>query len=130
MSFVKDNMFRNAENYPEWFFYFSMSLVETLKQLKQTLKVAAEENKRQVKHYKKCITKYNNVKWKLEESLCRNVEVIGMTTTGAAKRRQLLSLLQPKIGELTFNFVIVLWSFFKFVFFNLCSCCGGSGPSA
>ena len=48
--------------------------------------------------YKSQIVKYNQIKDEMDASLCRSVDVIGLTTTGAARRRNVLTVLQPKIG--------------------------------
>ena len=42
----------------------------------------------------------NQIKDEMDASLCRSVEVISLTTTGAACRRNVLTVLQSKIGVL------------------------------
>jgi hypothetical protein len=56
--------------------------------------------------YRGQIREFNRMKAESEEALCRSVDVVGMTTTGAARRRDVLALLQPKIG----NFAIFILS--------------------
>lgn len=48
--------------------------------------------------YRGQILEFNAIRAESEEALCRSVDVIGLTTTGAARRRDLLARLQPKIG--------------------------------
>lgn len=50
--------------------------------------------------YRGQIREYNRIKAESEVALCRSVDVVGLTTTGAARRRDVLALLQPKIGTL------------------------------
>jgi hypothetical protein len=50
--------------------------------------------------YRGQIREYNRIRAESEEALCRSVDVVGMTTTGAARRRDVLALLQPKISTL------------------------------
>lgn len=45
------------------------------------------------------IEEYNFMRAQSEEALCRTVDVIGFTTTGAARRRKMLELLKPKISN-------------------------------
>lgn len=47
--------------------------------------------------YRGQILEFNAIRAESEEALCRSVDVIGLTTTGAARRRDLLARLQPKI---------------------------------
>ncbi|KAI9554746.1 hypothetical protein GHT06_020022 [Daphnia sinensis] len=47
--------------------------------------------------YRGQIIEFNAIRTESEEALCRSVDVIGLTTTGAARRRELLTRLQPKI---------------------------------
>ena len=49
--------------------------------------------------YKELIERYNDLKAQAEAALCRNVDVIGLTTTGAAKKRRFLESLKAKIGK-------------------------------
>ena len=55
--------------------------------------------------YRGQIREYNRIKAESEEALCRSVDVVGLTTTGAARRRDVLALLQPKIGTLKILFL-------------------------
>lgn len=57
------------------------------------LKMSAEETM-----FREQIDIYSKMKVESEAALCRVVDVIGLTTTGAARRRDLLNLLRPKIG--------------------------------
>ncbi|XP_057380709.1 NFX1-type zinc finger-containing protein 1-like [Daphnia carinata] len=47
--------------------------------------------------YRGQILEFNAIRAESEEALCRCVDVVGLTTTGAARRRDLLTLLKPKI---------------------------------
>jgi hypothetical protein len=49
--------------------------------------------------YEDKIKEYNQLKGKALAALCRTADVIGMTTTGAAKNRLLLESLKAKIGK-------------------------------
>lgn len=49
--------------------------------------------------YEEKIKEYNQLKGKALAALCRTADVIGMTTTGAAKNRLLLESLKAKIGK-------------------------------
>ena len=128
MSNTKDNIYNQRRSYEETNFFFHSSHMKTLSRAIEDLQndiislakkilrpedpsvvlnstEAAEKAVLRLKYecmvsdYKARITEYNYVKSQSEVSLCRNVDVIGMTTTGAARRRQLLSLLRPKIGK-------------------------------
>ena len=51
------------------------------------------------KDYEEKIKEYNQLKGEALAALCRTADVIGMTTTGAAKNRLLLESLKAKIGK-------------------------------
>ena len=51
------------------------------------------------KEYEDKIVKYNELKGQALAALCRTADIIGMTTTGAAKNRLLLESLKAKIGN-------------------------------
>ena len=58
-------------------------------------------------------------------ALCRTADIVGMTTTGAAKNRLMLESLKPIIGnKQLIKFTPIRFSLFAFV----CSDRGGSGP--
>jgi hypothetical protein len=61
--------------------------------------------------YESQIKEYNQLKGQALAALCRTADVIGMTTTGAAKNRLLLESLKAKIG------MYYLFSNLKFLFF-------------
>jgi len=47
----------------------------------------------------KDILQYNHLSAEAKAALCRKADIIGMTTTGAAKNQQFLKVLGPKIGN-------------------------------
>ena len=49
--------------------------------------------------YEQCIQMYNELKGQALAALCRTADVVGMTTTGAAKNRSMLEALGAKIGK-------------------------------
>ena len=51
------------------------------------------------KEYEDKIVNYNELKGQALAALCRTADIIGMTTTGAAKNRLLLESLKAKIGN-------------------------------
>jgi hypothetical protein len=117
MSNTKDNVYNHHKSYNETNFFFYSGKMKALARVIEDLedkiafltsKITLQEVEdiptkrlelnRMEDNYKHYITEFNLLKAKSEEALCRNVDVIGMTTTGAASRRQLLNLLRPKIG--------------------------------
>ena len=54
--------------------------------------------------YESKIKEYNQLKGEALASLCRTADVVGMTTTGAAKNRSMLESLKAKIGKFSFKF--------------------------
>ena len=118
MSNTKENVYNHHKSYTETNFFFYSSKMKALGRVIEDLedKIAFLTTKlslqevddvvatrleldRMESNYKHYITEFNFLKAKTEETLCRNVDVIGMTTTGAASRRQLVNLLRPKIGN-------------------------------
>lgn len=69
--------------------------------------------------YRDQIVEFNGMKAESEEALCRTVDVIGLTTTGAARRRDVLALLKPKIGMEFVEILGYLNDFFKFLLFSV-----------
>lgn len=63
--------------------------------------------------YEKKIKEYNELKGEALAALCRTADVVGMTTTGAAKNRALLESLKAKIG-IPFKGFAFFNFFFKF----------------
>jgi hypothetical protein len=53
----------------------------------------------ELQEFKGKIKEYNQLKGEALAALCRTADVIGMTTTGAAKNRLLLESLKAKIGK-------------------------------
>ena len=124
MSVTKDTVYNQKKTYVDTNFFFHStqmkSLARAIEELQDNIAslakkiLQAREDKEEavlrlkfdclVSDYKAKIKDYNHIKARSEEALCRNVDVIGMTTTGAARRRQLLSLLRPKIGKKKKNF--------------------------
>ena len=51
------------------------------------------------KEYENKIVEYNELKGQALAALCRTADIVGMTTTGAAKNRLLLEALKAKIGN-------------------------------
>ena len=51
------------------------------------------------KEYKEQIVEFNKLKGQAMAALCRTANIVGMTTTGAAKNRLMLESLKPKIGK-------------------------------
>ena len=75
--------------------------------------------------YKDKIVEYNQLKGQALAALCRTADIVGMTTTGAAKNRLMLESLKPIIGnKQLIKFTPIRFSLFAFV----CSDRGGSGP--
>ena len=64
---------------------------------------AFEDLRETEKKYEDNIKKYNELKGQALAALCRTADVVGMTTTGAAKNRQLLEALGAKIGMFVFK---------------------------
>ena len=58
--------------------------------------------------YEARIKEYNELKGLALAALCRTADVIGMTTTGAAKNRLLLESLNAKIGNLNSPFIVFI----------------------
>jgi hypothetical protein len=63
--------------------------------------------------------------------ICENADIVGLTTTGAARQRALLNHLKPKIGNIYFATInSILYSLSqKFLFSPLYSCGRGSRRS-
>jgi hypothetical protein len=60
--------------------------------------------------YESQIKEYNQLKGQALAALCRTADVVGMTTTGAAKNRLLLESLKAKIGTYFFFFFFYIHS--------------------
>lgn len=71
--------------------------------IEQDLRKSKEEYESQIKLF-------NELKGKALAALCRTADVVGMTTTGAAKNRLLLESLKAKIGTYFFFFFFYIHS--------------------
>ena len=80
------------------------------------------------KEYEDKIVEYNKLKGQSLAALCRTADIVGMTTTGAAKNRLLLESLKAKIGnKVSYGFSVTQLSLFARIIF--CSDRGRSGSS-
>ena len=81
------------------------------------------------KEYENHIKEYNQLKANALAALCRTVDVIGLTTTGAARNRLLLEALKAKIGNFSYIRYLPL-NFFKWEKNYFCSYCRRGGRSS
>ena len=122
MSSTKDSVYKREKTYRDTnFFLYSnkMKIIsEDIKLLNEKLRIPGQFAEALENELKEKIEKYNLLKSRSEEALCRNVDVIGMTTTGAARRRQLLSFLQPKIGKKITAFIFFEFNVNGYLYFQ------------
>ncbi len=108
MSVTKETIHQDYKKYKQTAFLYYCGQMRAVKKDFEWIAEELEQKKRKgnitftdrlESNLKTKIVEYNELRAKAEEALCRNVDVIGLTTTGAARRRTLLQLLRPKIGR-------------------------------
>lgn len=107
---IKQSARERANEYNETnFLYYQHQMNHLRKIYADIAEIIALETKRGInskrlnnlkEQLKEIIVQYNDlVRPAADVAICRNAHVIGMTTTGAARRRKFLETLKPKIGN-------------------------------
>jgi hypothetical protein len=103
-----------------WMMYNSWKL--------KALEIEEERAAQLEKLYFENANKLKDVRNLESAEICQRADIVGLTTTGAARQRALLNHLKPKIGNIFFATInSILYSLsLKFLFSPLYSCGGGS----
>ena len=105
MHLVKDNVQQDEDIYDETAYLYHKYRMSSLKKRMEEVIAGLRMGSKSLKgfdaglvqQYRDMIDEYEHLRAQAEEALCRNVDVIGLTTSGAARRRKLLGILRPKI---------------------------------